>query len=151
MFWIKNLLYKVRDKVLALLGYKTVGARALVIKDNQVLLVKHTYMPQWHTIGGAVDKGETPREAVQRELKEEVGITCLTPPSLIGVYYHLLKGRYDYVIFYLVIQFTQEKVKSSEILESRWFYLDKLPSDASAATKKRVEEYLKIREQSENW
>ncbi|MEQ7005964.1 NUDIX domain-containing protein [Actinopolymorpha sp. B17G11] len=30
--------------------------------------------PFWFTVGGAIDRGETPREAARRELREETGI-----------------------------------------------------------------------------
>ncbi|WP_051131935.1 NUDIX domain-containing protein [Legionella tunisiensis] len=74
-------------------GHKTIGARALVINEDKVLLVKHSYTPGWYTIGGAVEKGETPIEAVQRELFEEVGVKCLTLPKLFSVYHnHREKG-----------------------------------------------------------
>lgn len=151
MSYLKNFVWRFYNKSLAILGYKTIGARALVIQNDQILLIKHTYMPKWHTIGGGIDKGETPIQAVQRELKEEVGITCLSAPILIGVYYHFLQKRDDYVVLYKVDHFIQEKVISSEILESQWFPLKQLPSATSEATKKRVEEYLNIREKSENW
>ena len=148
---MKKILWSIRTKILSLISCKTVGARALVISGDQILLVKHTYISKWHTVGGAVDKGETPVQAVQRELLEEVGITCLSPPKLISVYYNNFEKRDDYVILYIVKHFTQKNVISSEILESQWFPLLQLPFDTSAATQRRVEEFLGIRELSENW
>jgi 8-oxo-dGTP pyrophosphatase MutT (NUDIX family) len=34
-----------------------------------------------YTIGGAVERGESPLNAIHRELKEEVGVTLKNPPS----------------------------------------------------------------------
>lgn len=64
-----------------------VAAAALVDSDNRVLLSKRPEGKQlaglWEFPGGKVDTGETPEEALIRELEEELGIevcdTCLAP------------------------------------------------------------------------
>ncbi|MFM1815051.1 MAG: hypothetical protein RLZ98_1746 [Pseudomonadota bacterium] len=64
-----------------------VAAAALVDRDNRVLIAQR---PQgksmaglWEFPGGKVDPGETPEQALIRELKEELSIevceTCLAP------------------------------------------------------------------------
>ena len=66
-----------------------VSACALLDRDNRVLI---TQRPQgksmaglWEFPGGKIEVGETPQEALIRELKEELGITtwvsCLAPLS----------------------------------------------------------------------
>ncbi len=51
-----NIFLKIKSFLLSLFIKRTVGARALVIKEDEILLVKHTYMPMWYTIGGGVEK-----------------------------------------------------------------------------------------------
>jgi 8-oxo-dGTP diphosphatase len=52
----------------------------IVNSDNKILLLKRSndpkqWMPsKWALVGGAIDKGETPEEAVKREIKEETGL-----------------------------------------------------------------------------
>ncbi|MBA2655656.1 MAG: NUDIX domain-containing protein [Tatlockia sp.] len=130
---------------------KSLGARALVIQDDKVLLVKHRYTQGWYTIGGAIDAGETPIEAMQRELREEVGVYCLKAPKLLAVYLNNRENRDDYIIFYLVDKFEKKTVRSLEILEEQWFDLSQLPADISPATLRRIEEYRGQRIIAERW
>lgn len=141
----------VKNTILSLLAKRTVGVRALVVQDNQVLLVKHTYQPQWYTVGGAVEKGETPLQAIIRELKEEVGAILNSPPQLLSVHYSRLEKRDDYIIFYLVKPQQLTEVNSPEILEKKWFAFDELPIDISPATERRINEYLGKAIISDTW
>lgn len=43
-------------------------------KETHVLLVRRRDLPVWVLPGGGIDPGETPDEAVKRELKEETGL-----------------------------------------------------------------------------
>jgi len=134
-----------------LLGGKIVGARALVVKDNQVLLIRHTYTSGWYTIGGLVDKKETPKNALIREIEEEAGIKA-DDPKLLGVYYSNYHKRDDYILFYLVESFAVVHNRTSpEIEEVKWFNFDKLPPDISPGTKRRIDEYLGLIPVSEVW
>jgi ADP-ribose pyrophosphatase YjhB (NUDIX family) len=42
--------------------------------DDRLLLARQVDFGQWATIGGAIDPGESPREAARREVREEVGL-----------------------------------------------------------------------------
>lgn len=45
----------------------------LVNKDNKVLLTWNKNIQTWIPVGGHVDQGETPMEAIRREVEEETG------------------------------------------------------------------------------
>jgi len=68
---------------------KLVVACALINEYGKVLInerpVGKDYAGYWEFPGGKVDKGETPEEAIIRELKEEINIdvtgSCLAPLS----------------------------------------------------------------------
>ncbi len=81
LLWLWRVLpmtYGVRFRALWLLNQKfLVGVAGVVVDDlGRVLLLKHTYRAphQWGLPSGWVQRGEGPREAIVRELKEEVGL-----------------------------------------------------------------------------
>lgn len=141
----------IKNIILSFLGYKTIGVRALVIKSNKVLLVEHTYMSGWYTIGGAIEKGETPKQAIERELGEEVGIEA-KHLQLFNVYHSRYEKRDDYIIFYICDDFVDNDTKSLlEIKDKKWFELEKLPKNVSPSTLKRIQEYQNKIPLSDGW
>lgn len=65
---------------------RILGAAGAIIRDTnaRLLLVKPSYRDHWEVPGGALDPGEDPRRAFQREVKEELGID-LAPGRLLAV------------------------------------------------------------------
>ncbi len=151
IFTIRTLFFNLRRLVFAFFRIRTIGARALVVCDGEILLIKHTYQKGWYTIGGAVEKGESTLKAVKRELWEEVGLITKKTPQLFGVYFNRNDWRDDHVILYVVKDFTMEDVDSDEIAEKKWYSFDDLPEDASPATRRRIDEYLGKAPISDKW
>jgi ADP-ribose pyrophosphatase YjhB (NUDIX family) len=56
-------------------GYATpkVDVRGVVFRDERILLVRETEDGLWSLPGGWADAGESPREAVEKEIREESG------------------------------------------------------------------------------
>jgi 8-oxo-dGTP pyrophosphatase MutT (NUDIX family) len=55
---------------------RTFGAHALALTpDGKVILVRLRYAPGWRLPGGGRAEDEDPRDAVLRELREEIGMT----------------------------------------------------------------------------
>lgn len=121
----------------------TVGARAVLIDGERVLLIRHTYLPGWHFPGGGVEPGETARAAAAREAGEETGYAVEGEPALLGLYLNRLAGgSRDHVAVYVWRQFRQERpfVANLEIAECAWFAFDQLPVDTEAGTRRRLAE-----------
>ena len=54
---------------------RTFGAHALALTpERKVILVRLRYAPGWRLPGGGRDAAENPRDAVLRELREEIGM-----------------------------------------------------------------------------
>jgi 8-oxo-dGTP diphosphatase len=64
-----------------------VGVGAVVLDGDRVLLVRRANEPlkgQWSLPGGAVDVGETLRDAIRREVREETGLE-VEPGAIVDV------------------------------------------------------------------
>jgi 8-oxo-dGTP diphosphatase len=68
-----------------------IGSYAFITAENHVLLSLLNRGPnrgKWTLIGGGLEFGETPREALAREIEEEAGIKIEVEPSLLDVFSH---------------------------------------------------------------
>ena len=85
MHFLRRLLYRACRLWWHVVRPITVGARCIVVREDRVLLVRHTYQRPWYLPGGGVERGETLEQAVRREVAEEVGMQ-LGSVGLLGVY-----------------------------------------------------------------
>ena len=132
----------------------TLGVRALVIDARgRIFLVKHSYIVGWHLPGGGVETGETLREALARELREEGNIELTGPPHFHGMFFNIRVSRRDHVALFVVRAFRQSAMPkpNREIVAHGYFAVDALPNDASAATRARIAEVLGGAPLSEWW
>jgi ADP-ribose pyrophosphatase YjhB (NUDIX family) len=132
----------------------TLGVRALVLDaDDRVLLVRHTYVSGFYLPGGGVESGETMLQALTRELQEEGGVRLLGAPTLHGVYLNRRVSQRDHVALYVVRDFRCEGLPAPnfEIAEAGFFPVNRLPADATAATRARLLEVLKGEPISPYW
>ena len=149
---IREVIYKVRQFFRRFVSPVSLGCRALVVKDGQVLLVKHSYQDGWYLPGGAVDKGEALPVAVVRELAEECAISVKVP-ILKHMFFSEFERRSDHIAFFVIDDF--EPISGAkpdgEIAELGFFRLDQLPEGASKATRRRVAEFTSGAALPERW
>jgi mutator protein MutT len=100
----------------------------VVVNDtNQILLLKHRFRESdsWQLPGGFVGRGETPEEALVREIQEETGYA-------VRVLSFLEAGneRRSHVgLSYLCrIEDGELRIRQTEILEARFFSWEELPA-----------------------
>lgn len=131
------------------------GVRLLAFDgEGRVLLVRHSYLPGRHLPGGAVEPGETAREAAVREAREEGGLVLDAPPALVNLYRLPTTGRLDHIALFRadgVRQAPEGRPARLEILEAAFFPPDALPPDATAATRARVAEATGAAPLSDLW
>lgn len=71
---------------------KLLTAGLIVTKNNQLLLAYSNNKNAWYLPGGKIDKGETSREALIREIREELNIDL--QPDKIENYKHISAPAY---------------------------------------------------------
>ncbi|WP_312945488.1 NUDIX domain-containing protein [Agrobacterium sp.] len=120
----------------------TMGVRAACFDaQGRVFLVRHSYLPGWYLPGGGVERGETVIEALHKEIREEGNLTATSTPEIFQVYFNNKASRRDHVVLYrLNVEQTAPRLADWEIKESGFFDPDNLPEDATAATRRRLQE-----------
>ncbi|HKJ11573.1 MAG TPA: NUDIX domain-containing protein [Ornithinimicrobium sp.] len=102
----------------------TVGAVCAVQHDQAVLMLSQPHRAGWSLPGGLLETGETPTEAVVREVLEETGLR-IDPGDQVAVGVHP-EGQSVDVIFRVVVDHRPDLELSSEARRARWFALDDL-------------------------
>jgi ADP-ribose pyrophosphatase YjhB (NUDIX family) len=132
----------------------TLGVRGICLNDqNEVFLIRHSYVQGWHLPGGGVETGETLEEALGKELREEGNIILTNTPQLFAVYLNIKASKRDHVFVYVVKNFTQAGFPkpNMEIIEHGWFALDKIPETTTHSTKLRLHEALYNKKPQPHW
>jgi len=117
-----------------------VGVGAVIVDDHReekcVLLIRRGTAPllgEWSLPGGVLECGETLREAVVREAREETGLVVGTD-EMLGVYERLIRDdegrvRYHYVLIdFLCRPVSGDLNAGSDAADVRWFTRDELPA-----------------------
>ena len=117
------------------------GVQVMLVRDGQVVLVRHTYRPGWSFPGGGVKKRESLETAVRRETMEEVG-GKLGELQLTGIFANLRGSISNHITLFLCHDFELNGKSDEEIAEVKLFPLDQLPEDIGWGARRRIEAYL---------
>ncbi len=105
---------------------QTIGAFAVIFDpESRVLLCHRTDRDAWNLPGGKVEVGESPWDAVVREVLEEVGL-FVRVERLLGVY--SIPKRKDLVLNFLCALSEGTIRLSAEADDIRWFNREEIPS-----------------------
>ncbi|OLP54312.1 hypothetical protein BJF92_15065 [Rhizobium rhizosphaerae] len=132
MIYLNTLAMKLFYMALWMKQRATLGAQIAVLKDQKVLLVRHSYKPGWHLPGGGVDPPEAPEAAAERELYEETGLKLAERPTLLGVIPNVSSAtKRDYITAFTACAIAESHSRRSrEIAEIAWFPVDDVPADS---------------------
>ena len=113
------------------------GSTAVVLRDDEVVLVRRADNGRWAPISGVVDPGEHPEVTVVREALEEAGVVCeVEALTWVNVTEPVHYPNGD-VSQYLDLTYRcrwvsgEPYVADDESLDAGWFGLDALPAMAA--------------------
>jgi 8-oxo-dGTP diphosphatase len=81
---------------------------------------------KWEFPGGKVEPGETPQQALARELDEELGIQATIGPEITAIRHKYRNGGSIHIQFFTVESFTGE-LRNLVFEEMQWSTFDRLP------------------------
>ena len=115
-------------------------------EQNQILLVKPNYKPNWETPGGITEQNESPRACAARETHEELNLE-LEPKRLLIVDYNSLFEDYTESLMWIFdggilsdTQILSIKLQASELEEFRFVDLSELPEFVHPRLAKRLDQ-----------
>lgn len=123
------------------------GAYGVIVQDSKILLTRHTAGPftgLWGLPGGGIEFGESPEEALRRELLEEVALTAgrLKLQSTATAVGESQKNGEPYAFHHIGIIYEVADTTLVPHLvpedEGRWFALDEIKLEELAPFVKHV-------------
>lgn len=129
------------------------GVQAVIMRAQEILLIRHGYRPGWHFPGGGVEWRETLLCALAREVEEETGVIVRGQPRLHGMFANFQTSPSDHIALYVVEEWEQPRVPAPtwEIQEQRFFPLTELPAELVRGASRRLAEILEGHAIEEHW
>jgi len=126
------------------------GVGVLILNDNnEVLLVKRNEPGRritWALPGGKVDKEESFREALDREVMEELGVEVESAKAFCGLP-DILEGRiFETICYKTKVKGKPKNMIPDELEKIKWFSLDKLPEIDYPPSRDALRIYIKNKE-----
>jgi 8-oxo-dGTP diphosphatase len=103
----------------------------LIVQDGKLLVcqrTRHQTMPlKWEFPGGKIEEGEQPRDALRRELEEELGILATVGDEVARIQHEYPNGGMVELRFYVVRAY-QKEIENRIFKDIRWSAPADLPA-----------------------
>jgi ADP-ribose pyrophosphatase YjhB (NUDIX family) len=132
-------------------GYATpkVDVRGVVVDDDRLLLVRELGESRWTLPGGWADVGETPRQAVEKEVLEESGLS-VSARRVLAVYDRDFRGRARWPAhvyrLYVLCEPVEGRLSGDgvETVEASFFGFEQLPELSPKTPLEHLESVLAL-------
>jgi 8-oxo-dGTP pyrophosphatase MutT (NUDIX family) len=135
------LLWKGQVAAWQLRGGHLLGVKLVLVRGDDVLLVRHTYRSGWFLPGGGLKRGEDLASAARREAREETG-AVLADVELLGVFTHRWKRVTNHIAVFAAELPDLPHVRHWEVADLRLFHRDRLPRGIAPGDRRRIAEYF---------
>jgi ADP-ribose pyrophosphatase YjhB (NUDIX family) len=133
--WVKRWSYRVAYRLLQIYHWvgppspPSRGVKCALTYRGTLVLVRHTYGRRdlWHVPGGGARRGESLREAADREMEEELGVRGLEWRTLQPVQMRLGRRRVRIPCLQAELAGPQLAPDAGEIAEAALFAPDRIP------------------------
>ena len=103
----------------------------IILRDGKILVcqrTRHQTMPmKWEFPGGKIEEGEQPRDALRRELEEELGVQAKIGDEVARIRHEYKGGGAVELRFYLVQEY-QGEIENRIFRDLQWAAPRELPS-----------------------
>ncbi len=95
----------------------------IIVKDGKVLVcqrTRHQTMPlKWEFPGGKIEEGEQPRDALRRELEEELGIVATIGHEIVRIQHQYPNGGTVELRFFIVNEY-ERAIENRIFKDMQW-------------------------------
>ncbi|MDQ3074239.1 MAG: NUDIX domain-containing protein [Pseudomonadota bacterium] len=123
---------------------KTRGVKIMLFNaDGELVLIRNAYGSSDLFVfpGGGIRPFEKPAVAAVREVREELGLNVLDL-RFRSQHFSSAEGKRDQVFLFEGLIDREPTIDNCEVREARFVAMDRVPPATSAATRRRIEEYL---------
>lgn len=145
LHWVGYIMMNMKSEIIPENADRDFTASSYVIKDDKILMMKHSKIGIWLQPGGHIEENEMPHETARRETKEETGFKIefenvpeteyqeksedLPNPFMMNVH-QIKKGHWHCDIAYKAkIKYKKEATHSNEHEGLKWFKKEDIHSD----------------------
>lgn len=129
------------------------GADGAIVKEGKILLVRNAGDGRWYLPGGLQELGESIRRTVEREIREELGLTARAG-ELVGVYsnpkWEKLYPSGDVVqpltfLFVMEAEGAAISIDRAEVREYGYFSMHALPDGMAPYARRMCEDLMNFK------
>jgi 8-oxo-dGTP diphosphatase len=102
----------------------------VIIQDGKLLLVTGYDADYYWTPGGKIDDGENHKQALSREIHEELGVDAINPRFLTQMDYISTASGLLQTSYYYLVDFEGEIRPAQEVTGYRFFSAEEIPQFA---------------------